>query len=108
MNKSELAEHISQRLNLSKKQIEDTITAMLEVITETLQTGGDISFTGFGNFETKQRAAHMGVNPQKPGEKVEIPAMCVPKFKAGTQLKAALKNSVSRSLSAGPARPTLQ
>jgi len=33
----------------------------------------------------------MGVNPKKPGEKIQIPAMTVPKFKAGKSLKDALR-----------------
>ena len=38
-----------------------------------------------------QRAGRMGVNPQKPTEKIQIPSVTVPKFKAGKALKDALK-----------------
>ncbi|MBT7228017.1 DNA-binding protein, partial [Candidatus Parcubacteria bacterium] len=36
--------------------------------------------------------ARMGVNPQNPKEKIQIPAVVVPKFKSGKTLKDALKN----------------
>ena len=47
--------------------------------------------TGFGIFSVNQREARMGVNPQKPGVKIQIPAMKVPKFKAGKTLKEAVR-----------------
>ena len=47
--------------------------------------------TGFGKFSTVKRAARTGVNPRKPGEKVNIPAATVPKFSAGSGLKAAVR-----------------
>jgi DNA-binding protein HU-beta len=49
-----------------------------------------VSFTGFGKFSAQQRAARQGVNP-RTGERVQIPAATVPKFSAGSQLKAALR-----------------
>jgi DNA-binding protein HU-beta len=50
-----------------------------------------VTFTGFGKFSTQHRAARQGVNPRNPSEKVTIPAATVPKFSAGSQLKAAVK-----------------
>ena len=49
-----------------------------------------INFTGFGKFSTQHRAARLGVNPRNPTEKVTIPATIVPKFSAGSPLKAAV------------------
>jgi DNA-binding protein HU-beta len=50
-----------------------------------------VTFTGFGKFTTQHRAARTGVNPRNPGEKVHIPAATVPKFSAGSALKAAVR-----------------
>ncbi|HLA26056.1 MAG TPA: HU family DNA-binding protein, partial [Patescibacteria group bacterium] len=61
-------------------------------ITSTIKSGGEVTITGFGTFSSKRREARMGVNPQKPQEKIQIPAVTVPKFKAGKTLKDALKN----------------
>ncbi|MDO8582048.1 MAG: HU family DNA-binding protein, partial [bacterium] len=51
--------------------------------------------TGFGQFLARHRSARMGVNPQKPSEKMQIPAVIVAKFKAGKGLKDALKGKVT-------------
>jgi DNA-binding protein HU-beta len=91
MNKAELAAKIAEKLNLPKKQAEDVIAAFEEIVTETLTMGGEVTIAGFGTFSAKVRASRMGVNPQKPTEKIQIPAVTVPKFKAGKALKDALK-----------------
>jgi DNA-binding protein HU-beta len=56
-----------------------------------LKKGDEVVLTGFGAFSVKMRAARTGVNPQKPSEKIQIPAVKVPKFKAGKALKDELK-----------------
>ena len=63
----------------------------MESVTDTLKSGDSIDFTGFGKFSAAARAARTGVNP-RTGERVEIAATIVPKFSAGSQLKAALKS----------------
>lgn len=91
MNKSELAEKISERLGLTKKQAEDVLETFVDLTMETLKSGNEVTLTGFGTFSAKQRNARMGVNPQKPSERMQIPAVIIPKFKAGKTLKDALK-----------------
>lgn len=91
MNKIELAEKMAEKLGVTKKQAEDMLNVFEEVVTDTLKTGSEVTLTGFGTFMSKRREARMGVNPQKPGEKIHIPAVTVPKFKAGKSLKDALK-----------------
>ncbi len=91
MNKAELAQILAEKLNLPKRQAEEMLAALLEVITETLKKGDEVSLTGFGVFSVKKRAPRVGVNPQNPSEKIQIPAVTVPKFKAGKPLKDALK-----------------
>lgn len=91
MNKAELAQVLAEKLNISKKEAEDMVNTTVDVITSTLQKGDEVVLTGFGAFSVKQRAARTGVNPQNPSEKIQIPAVKVPKFKAGKALKDALK-----------------
>ena len=67
-----------------------TETPQPQGITDTLKTGGDVNFTGFGKFSAAARAARQGVNP-RTGERVQIAATTVPKFSAVSQLKAAVK-----------------
>lgn len=91
MNKAEFAEALATKVGASKKEGENFLAAFVDVVTSTLKAGGEISITGFGTFLSKRRAARVGVNPQKPGEKINIAAVTVPKFKAGKSLKDALK-----------------
>ncbi len=91
MTKDELIGSIAAKTDVSKKEVELVINAALEAITKTLVEGGKVALTGFGTFSVSKRAARTGVNPQKPGEKIQIPAMTVPKFKAGKSLKDAVK-----------------
>jgi DNA-binding protein HU-beta len=91
MNKAELAGKIAEKFNLSKKAGEEVVEFITETITSTLKSAGEVTLTGFGTFSAKLRAGRVGVNPQKPGEKIQIPPVTVPKFKAGKALKDALK-----------------
>ncbi|XOU94384.1 MAG: HU family DNA-binding protein [Candidatus Kerfeldbacteria bacterium] len=92
MNKAELINNIAEKIGISKKQSEDMLESMLEIITNSLKEGQEVTLTGFGTFSAKERSARAGVNPQKPSERIQIPAVTVPKFKAGKSLKDALKN----------------
>ena len=91
MNKAELASRLADKIGISKKQAEDAVEAITDMITETLKGGGEVTIAGFGAFSAKQRAGRMGVNQQNPSEKIQIPPVTVPKFKAGKGLKDALK-----------------
>jgi DNA-binding protein HU-beta len=91
MNKAELADTIAEKVGVSKKQAEDMLETMEQTIISTLKSGGEVTLTGFGTFMAKKREARMGVNPQNPSEKIQIPTVIVPKFKAGKSLKDALK-----------------
>lgn len=93
MNKASLINVISEKVGVSKKQAEEMLELMLETITSTLRQGGEITLTGFGTFSAKTRKARTGVNPQNPKEQIPIPAVTVAKFKAGSALKTALKQS---------------
>jgi len=91
MNKAELAATIADKVGVSKKEGEEMVAAFVETVTTTLVSGGEVSISGFGAFSAKLRAGRVGVNPQNPTEKIQIPPVTVPKFKAGKGLKDALK-----------------
>ncbi len=91
MNKPELINTIAKKTGLGKKDVEKVLNSFEKVTIETLKKGGEVVLTGFGTFLTRYRSARMGVNPQNPSEKIQVPAVTVPKFKAGKTLKDALK-----------------
>lgn len=89
MNKSELVTALSEKTLTSKKAAEESLNALVEVITEELKKGEKIQLVGFGTFETRKRAARKGRNPQT-GEEMKISATTAPVFKAGKALKDAV------------------
>ncbi len=92
MTKQDFINQVGNKSGLSARDAGKAVDAFLESITETLKTGDSVNFTGFGKFSAAPRAARQGVNP-RTGERVQIAATIVPKFSAGSQLKAALKPS---------------
>jgi DNA-binding protein HU-beta len=89
MNKNELIAAVAEKAEMSKKDAEAAITAMVEAITAALAQEEKVQLVGFGSFEVKSRAARVGRNP-KTNEPVQIAASKAPVFKAGKALKDAV------------------
>ncbi len=92
MTKSEFVDQVASKSGLSKRDAAKAVDAFIDSVTESLQRGDSVSFTGFGKFSAQQRGERQGVNP-RTGERVTIQAATVPKFSAGSGLKNALKGS---------------
>ncbi len=90
MNKQELLQALSQKTGLKKREAQKLLTALGEIITETLVSGERLQLTGFGTFDTVGRSARTARNP-RTGEPVEVSASRTPVFKAGKALKNAVK-----------------
>ncbi|HOK35513.1 MAG TPA: HU family DNA-binding protein [Candidatus Pacearchaeota archaeon] len=88
MTKQEFIEAVSKKTKLPKSEVSEVVNTGIEVITQNINKG--IVFTGFGTFTVSKRKARTGRNP-KTGETIKIPAMKVPRFKAGKVLKEAVK-----------------
>ena len=86
MTKAELINAVAQKTELSKKDSEKAVVAVIDAISETLAAGEKVALVGFGTFEVKERAAREGINPRTK-EKIEIPASKLPVFEAGKALK---------------------
>ncbi len=91
MNKGELIARLTEKSKAcSKAEVGRFLEGFIDLVTDALKKGETVAISGFGNFVAKTRAARTGINP-KTGAKIQIPAMKVPKFKAGKTLKDALK-----------------
>ncbi len=90
MNKSELIGVVSEKTEISKKDTEKVINAVLETITDELSKGDKIQLVGFGTFEVRERKAREGRNPAT-GDTIKIPTSKVPAFKAGKTLREKVK-----------------
>ncbi len=89
MNKTELVDAIASAAEISKAQAGKAVDAFVDSVTETLSKGGKVTLIGFGTFETRERSARTGRNPQT-GQEIQIAASTTPAFKAGKQLKDAV------------------
>jgi len=89
MNKKEIIDSVASSAGLSKSDAANALDSVLEVISNSLTSGGDVRLVGFGTFSTANRAASVGRNP-RTGEQIQIAAATRPKFKAGKTLKDAV------------------
>ena len=87
MNRKELVDALANETESTKTAADQSIAALIEIITATLKKGDPITLVGFGSFEVRKRAARVGRNP-KTGAELKIKASKVPAFKAGATLKA--------------------
>lgn len=90
MNKTELVAAVAAKADLSKKEAEKAVAAVIDAVTETLKENGKVQLVGFGTFEVRERAARTGINPQTK-QTINIAASKNPVFKAGKALKDAIK-----------------
>ena len=91
MTKAEIIAQLADAAGVSKVAAAAMFDGLISLITGTLKKGGSITITGFGTFRVSKRAARTGVNPRNPSQKISIPAMKVPVFKAGKGLKDAVR-----------------
>ena len=91
LSKGDLVTAVASSAGLTKKAAGEALEGVLSAITDELASGGQVTITGFGTFKVSKRAARTGVNPQNPSQKIKIPATTVPTFKAGKNLKEAVR-----------------
>lgn len=89
MNKSEFVDAVAQSADIPKSTAGKAVDAMVDVISQSLKQGQQVSLVGFGTFLTRNRDARQGRNP-RTGETIHIKASRVPSFKAGKGLKDAV------------------
>jgi DNA-binding protein HU-beta len=88
--KAEFVDKVAAKSGLSKKDAGTAVDAVISSIEDSLKSGDEVSFTGFGKFHVANRGAREGRNP-RTGETMTIAASRVPRFTAGSGLKKAVK-----------------
>lgn len=92
MNKTELVETISQRTELSKKDVQSVLDEFESIAGDIVAKGVDtLTIPGFLKFEQTDRKARKARNPQT-GEEIDVPASKAAKVSAGAKLKKHAKN----------------
>ena len=78
MNKTELITAVAQEAEMTKKDAEKAVKAVIDVVSGALAKGG--------TFEVRERKAREGHNPSTQ-EVIKIPASKTPAFRVSKQLK---------------------
>ena len=90
MNRADLVTKISKDAEITKRQAEKALTALVDSVQEALSKGDSVTLVGFGTFSVMSRAARKGRNPQT-GREIFIPSSKTPKFKAGKSLRESVR-----------------
>ena len=90
MTKAELVAKVAKDAKITKAAAGKSLDAVIEGITKALKKGDRVTLVGFGTFSVSKRKARTGRNPQT-GKAIKIAARKVAKFKAGSELKKAVK-----------------
>ncbi len=87
MTRVDLIEEVSRVIEMSRKDSEVILEAILDGIARSLIAGERVEIRGFDSFSTRERQGRIGRNP-KTGVRVDVPAKRVAYFKPGKELKA--------------------
>jgi len=90
MTKDEMIAIMAESSGITRKQATQALESFMENVTTSLKKGTKVSFSGFGTFAISDRKARTGRNPQT-GAAISIPASKVPVFRAGKNLKEAVR-----------------
>ena len=91
LTKAELADNLSNKLDLNKNDAKDFVDLLFEELRTTLSNGEGIKISGFGNFELRKKKPRPGRNP-KTGEEIEVTARRVVTFHPGQKLKLSVED----------------
>ncbi len=92
LTKAELADLLFEKVGLNKREAKDMVESFFEEIRQSLEKGGGVKLSGFGNFELRDKPERPGRNP-KTGEEIPITARRVVTFHASQKLKALVEES---------------
>ena len=87
--KTQLVEMVADKTGLTKKQSEEAVSAMLDVVVDAIKGGQSVDLPGLGTLSVKATAARTGVRPGT-SEKIQIPAGKKVAFKVASTLKGNL------------------
>lgn len=90
ISRSDLVSALAEKADTTKTTADSVLTALTDVLLESVGSGEKVSIPGILSVERVERAARTGRNPST-GETIDIPAGYGVKVSAGSKLKAAAK-----------------
>lgn len=91
LTKAEVAEHLYEKVGLSKRDAKEMVEVFFEEVRHTLEQGEQVKLSGFGNFDLRVKSERPGRNP-KTGEDIPISARKVVTFRPGQKLKSRVED----------------
>ena len=89
MSKSQIIASLSEKTELSKKDVANLLDVMTEMAYSEVKNAGEFVIPGIGKLVKVNRAARQGRNPAT-GETIQIPAKTVVKFRVAKAAKEAV------------------
>jgi integration host factor subunit alpha len=89
MTKGDIVERIYDKVGFSKKEANDVVESIFEILKQRFEKGEKVKISGFGNFVVNQKRPRKGRNPQT-GEEITITGRRVLTFKASQVLKKSM------------------
>jgi len=89
MTKSQLVSKLADSGEMSRKQVDELLNALVDTIVKNVKKGESVKIPGLGIFRLRKMKARMGRNPQT-GEAIKIPA----RKKVGFSVAKMFKESV--------------
>ena len=97
MTKSELIEALAHiNSHLAFRDVEQSVKALIEQMSNSLSSGERIEIRGFGSFSLHYRPPRLGRNP-KTGDSVDLDGKYVPHFKPGKELRSRVNDAIETS-----------
>jgi integration host factor subunit alpha len=87
LTKADMAARLFDELGLNKREAKEMVEMFFEEIRQSLERGGQVKLSGFGNFDLREKKQRPGRNP-KTGKEIPISARRVVTFRPGQKLKA--------------------
>ncbi|HWL99527.1 MAG TPA: HU family DNA-binding protein [Nocardioidaceae bacterium] len=92
MNKTQLIEALSAHFDGNRRAAAHALESVVDTVMREVAKGEKVAITGFGAFEKAIRPARMVRNP-RTGERTRAKKTAVPKFRAGSELKAVVSGA---------------
>ena len=94
MTKSDLVARLNSKFSrYISLDCQESVSAILNSISQSLSDGSRVEIRGFGSFSLNYRPPRIGRNP-KTGQRVDVPEKYVPHFRAGKELRARVNSSL--------------
>ncbi|MES9850191.1 MAG: integration host factor subunit alpha, partial [Candidatus Thiodiazotropha sp.] len=73
LTKADMAARLFDELGLNKREAKEMVEMFFEEIRQSLERGGQVKLSGFGNFDLREKKQRPGRNP-KTGKEIPISA----------------------------------